>query len=435
MINYNAALPAGNYPASKSSINVTDWIQGIKGNLSYLIRQAFRGGEVGFAYDPNDLTTMFQDAVGTVPVTAVGQPVGLVLDKSKGLMLGNETIVGGDFENGLIGVRSEGSGSVSTWELNTVNPISGTKDGKLTITTASASRPSLRFPVSTSPVIGKTYRLSFDYKVTSGSAIITQVNNGSASTYNVNKTLTGSGTFVVLIPWQSNTTLQPYIYFGESIATIQIDNVSFKELAGNHAYQTVSASRPVLRKNDVTGAYYLEFDGADDFLQTNSIDFTGTDKVSLFAGVRKLSDATTQMIVELSTLSGGSNSGTFGLFAPLTVASPEYHFRSAGAGGSIGVSASPFSAPISSVLCNKSSIADKIINIRVNGVSAASSSTSQGTGNYGNYLLYIGRRAGASFPFNGHVYGLIGIGRLTTDAETIALEKSIAKNTGVTLSV
>ena len=47
----------------------------------------------------------------------------------------------------------------------------------------------------------------------------------------------------------------------------------------------------------------------------------------------------------------------------------------------------------------------------------------------------FGRRGGTSLPFNGHIYGLIGIGRLTTDAETIALEKSIAKNTGVTLSV
>ena len=33
-------------------------------------------------YDPSDLSTMFQDAAGTTPVTAAGQPVGLILDKS-----------------------------------------------------------------------------------------------------------------------------------------------------------------------------------------------------------------------------------------------------------------------------------------------------------------------------------------------------------------
>jgi len=33
-------------------------------------------------YDPSDLTTMFQDSAGTIPVTADGQPVGKILDKS-----------------------------------------------------------------------------------------------------------------------------------------------------------------------------------------------------------------------------------------------------------------------------------------------------------------------------------------------------------------
>lgn len=42
----------------------------------------FANGEQGGLYDPSDLTTLFQDAAGTVPVTADGQPVGLMLDKS-----------------------------------------------------------------------------------------------------------------------------------------------------------------------------------------------------------------------------------------------------------------------------------------------------------------------------------------------------------------
>lgn len=33
-------------------------------------------------YDPSDMASMFQDAAGTVPVTASGQPVGLLLDLS-----------------------------------------------------------------------------------------------------------------------------------------------------------------------------------------------------------------------------------------------------------------------------------------------------------------------------------------------------------------
>ena len=42
----------------------------------------FASNEPGVWYDPSDLSTLFQDSAGTVPVTAVEQPVGRILDKS-----------------------------------------------------------------------------------------------------------------------------------------------------------------------------------------------------------------------------------------------------------------------------------------------------------------------------------------------------------------
>jgi len=42
----------------------------------------FTAGQPGVWYDPSDITTLFQDSAGTTPVTAAGQPVGLMLDKS-----------------------------------------------------------------------------------------------------------------------------------------------------------------------------------------------------------------------------------------------------------------------------------------------------------------------------------------------------------------
>jgi hypothetical protein len=42
----------------------------------------FTSGEQGAWYDPSDLSTMFQDRAGTTPVTADGQTVGKILDKS-----------------------------------------------------------------------------------------------------------------------------------------------------------------------------------------------------------------------------------------------------------------------------------------------------------------------------------------------------------------
>ncbi len=42
----------------------------------------FRNGGQGAWYDPSDLSTLFQDAAGTIAVTGTGQPVGRMLDKS-----------------------------------------------------------------------------------------------------------------------------------------------------------------------------------------------------------------------------------------------------------------------------------------------------------------------------------------------------------------
>ena len=42
----------------------------------------FAASDVGVWYDPSDFSTMYQDSAGTTPVTAVGDPVGKILDKS-----------------------------------------------------------------------------------------------------------------------------------------------------------------------------------------------------------------------------------------------------------------------------------------------------------------------------------------------------------------
>ena len=250
-------------------------------NLASIIKSIFATGEQGFAYDPNDLSTMYQDAAGTIPVTAQGQPVGLMKDKS-----------------------------------------------------------------------GRN----------------------------------------------------------------------------NHASQTVSASRPILQRNATTGAYYLVFDGVDDFLQTNSIDFTATDKMSLFAGVRKLSDSI-GMVAEIGV---GAGNGVFGVNIGRG-SGKSIAFLSKGTVG-VEVFAPQSLAPTSSLITAKGDISAPLASAKVNGA-GNTNITTQGTGNYGNYPLYIGRRGGTSLPFNGHLYGLIGIGRLATDSETVAIEKALAKNTGVTLNV
>ena len=280
-INYNAALPALGSLSGRSSIDINKWVSELKGNLSSLIKSLFSNSEVGFAYDPNDLSTLYRDAEGTIPVTAAGQPVGLMKDKS-----------------------------------------------------------------------GRN----------------------------------------------------------------------------NHAFQTVSAQRPLLQKDSVTGYYYLLPDAVDDFFITDSIDFTATDAMSLFSCSINTSSLPYQNILELGI---SPLTGTFLLRCP-QVSKPFYL-----SGGTAKVQRE--STAISSVLSGTvlscvSKISTDTLRLRFNGFED-SLNTDQGTGNYGDYPLYIGARGGTSQQFKGRIYGLIGVCRLTTISEVAAIEKEFAKRVGVTLNV
>jgi hypothetical protein len=163
---------------------------------------------------------------------------------------------------------------------------------------------------------------------------------------------------------------------------------------------------------------YLRFDQSNDYMLTNSIDFSGTDKVTVAAGVRKLSDAAIGVIMELSVASG-SNSGSFGVWGPGTVAN-NYQVRSRGTVDSNFV-VSGYSAPITNVLTMVGDIASPLLELLINGTSVNTQTTSQGTGNYGNYPLYIGARAGTSLFFGGRLYGTVGRGALNNDQQNAAL--------------
>lgn len=168
---------------------------------------------------------------------------------------------------------------------------------------------------------------------------------------------------------------------------------------------------------------HLRFDGVDDSLVTNSIDFTGTDKMSVFAGVRKLSDASnTGVLVELGT-NVASVDGSFAFYLPHSGdGTPNISFVNRGTLTSYAI-AGGLAAPITNVINGIGNISGDSEILRVNGTQAASNASDQGTGNYGNYPLYIGRRGGTSLPFNGHLYQLIIRGAASSDSQIAATEK------------
>lgn len=181
---------------------------------------------------------------------------------------------------------------------------------------------------------------------------------------------------------------------------------------------------------DTTGfPLYLSYDGVDDGMATASVDFSGTDKMTVWAGVHKASDAAAGCVVELS-VNPGANAGSFGVLAPGS-ASNNYGVRSGGTASVAAVATA--TAPHSAVLGMTADIAGDSLSIRVNGSIASTVATDQGTGNFGNYPLYFGRRAGTSNPFNGREYQSIILGRAATASEVSAMERFIASKSGISL--
>ena len=187
----------------------------------------------------------------------------------------------------------------------------------------------------------------------------------------------------------------------------------------------------------VTSLEYLSFDGVDDGIATASIDFTSTDKMSVFAGVRKITDTTglnASAIVE-SSAAADANNGSFFLFGRNGFApAAQYQVGSRGTTFVLaGTNDAAFAAPVTNVVTGLGDIAGDTATLRIDGVQVAQNTSDQGAGNYLTYPLYIGRRAGSTLPFDGHIYGLIVRGASSTTDEITNTEAYLATRSGVTL--
>jgi len=203
-------------------------------------------------------------------------------------------------------------------------------------------------------------------------------------------------------------------YQGDGASGIYIWGADLRVLndgVGAPSYQRVNTATDY----DSAGfPLYLKFDGVDDGLATSTIT-PGVDKAQVFAGANYLASSGSAMIVELSATSD-ANSGAFFLLAPTTAAGARWRSR----GTAI---AEINSAGVPEVFTNWvytgiGDISAPLAQLRRNGA-PYTSITSQGTGNYLAYPLYIGRRGGSSLPFNGRLYPLIVRFGSTLTAEQI----------------
>jgi hypothetical protein len=475
----------------------------------------FSGGSQGIWLDPSDLSTMFSDRAGTTPVTTPGTVVGLRLDKSKGLTLGAELVTNGDFSGGTTGWTSWQTGtlSIDTGRLKVENGAATISGGYQIVTVVVGKVYQFEGIKEAGTASGPRYYLGTSIGGTQYSS------NAAASTK-----FTATSTTLVVTASTQTTTLGATAFF---------DNISVRELPGNHAVAPTDAARPTygvepkggrrnlllatdtlstqsltvtavahtlaftgtgtvtlsgasiagpligtgasdrvsltftptaasltltvvgsvtlgqlelgssatayqkvvtaynVTESGVATTHYVQFDGSDDSMSTAAINFTATDKMSVFAGVRKLSDAATGVVVELSA-TVASNNGSFLLAAP-DGATATFGFDSKGT-TQVDAVASSLTAPISRIVTGLADIAGDRATIRIDGVQADQDTGDQGTGNFGNYPLFIGRRNNATLPFNGRDFGIIVVGKAASAGEITDTETWLAARTsGVTL--
>ena len=267
------------------------------------------------------------------------------------------------------------------------------------------------------------------------SATITAAANGFYRITITSTLAAGSGgSFLWLL--DSGTAGRGTSYTGNGTSGIYVWGAQMELGSTATAYQRVTTAYDVT-ESGVPTCHYVQYDGSDDSMSTAAIDFTATDKMSVFAGVRKLSDAADACLVELSA-SAGSNNGSFHVFTGPNPSAPNRYssFTKGSAGFSIGSWATTNigNAPDAAVLATTHDIAGDLTTIRRNGVAGTSATVDLGSGNFATYPLFIGRRNNSVAAFNGKDYGILVVGKAVTPTEITDTETWLAARTsGVTI--
>jgi len=210
------------------------------------------------------------------------------------------------------------------------------------------------------------------------------------------------------------------LYLGGGLATI--DNVSIRELPGNHATQSTSTARPTLQTSG--GLYYLDFDGVDDFIQTSTITIATSPDFSMGVGV------------SYSSLSSGNR--TF--FSWGGYVSGGFLMQSLDAGSSyrmrLARNGTTFTDTTGYTPVNEAHV--WLAENSSSGAELTKDSVSQFVNatvtNMSSQALALGYRIdGGGQQADANIYAVVAINRTLTTAEIEATESYLATKSGVTL--
>ena len=431
----------------------------------------FAAGEQGVYFDPNNSTTLFEDAAGTIP-TALERPVGLMRDLSgRGNHATSSSTARPTLTRRVNLLTNTEDFSKSAWVKNATT-ISGTIYNSPNNTTTAnllieqAITNTHYLASSVSPVIsGAKYVFNVFLKKGIGSSApdIIQLSWGSGgfnSNVYVNFNIAlgtvpsigggvssasiknvGNGWYLCAMEAfassTTNTSLNIFFvnnsqsatrapsYLGSVTTDVLVWGADLRPTnfgVGLPAYQRVGDTAINAADYDTYGfPAWLRCSGGQSMV-TPSIDFTGTDKMTVWAGLRKLSDATIGTILEVGNL--GTITNGVSITAPQATATGNYGFQSGGS-SLVSVAGATYASPISNVLVGIGDVSGPNATLRANGTQIATSGASQGSGNYGNYPLYLFARNQSSLFFNGLAGPIIVRGAQSSAAEIANAENWI----------
>lgn len=232
--------------------------------------------------------------------------------------------------------------------------------------------------------------------------------------------------------WVSGITGSVTVDRAQLIATNSLLSNAYQRVVTGVAGTSIAAGSSDYDTDPTKFPPYLKFDGVDDAMKTTSVNFSATDKMSIWAGVRKITD-TVGALCEL-TANFNSNSGSYyvitGTDSPISTNGYSSNARgTATAAVNQATFISNVNAPSTDVLAITHNIVGDLSTIRVDTVEGTNGTGDKGFGNFVNDRIYIGGRGEGSPYFNGNLYSLIIRGAASTATQITNTETYVNSKT------
>lgn len=424
----------------------------LAGEFGFNPLQLFSQGEQGVWYDPSDLSTLFQDAAGTTPVTTDGDPVGRMEDKSGNGNHATQSVAAsrpvyqrGDSRGVVNLFKWSEDATNAAWSftggVKTGGEMSSRGDNKAVLLEGPSAVPPTR-SVTTPHSGACTVRVALKYNTKVSGQLLLR-NNTTATNYttgNVNfqtGQITGTG-------WASEPLDNGfYLYSFTQVTGISAgDNLSLYcgtlgaapsdfDVIVDYAQLEQGTTATAYQRNDshlggvATGSaddlHWLAGDGVDDYLVSTTGGVLGAHTI---VSATAVTDSVTASIVSFGEQSTGKRRSHFlwnGGSGPY-----RYYYSGFGAASNLSTGAGIGAGAVLTTTVDD----NKFLSTWVNGANSGTKTIS--IVNFSGDDVVVMASPNLVEPFKGNIYGVVILDRVI-DGERAKIEQYLAQKSGVTL--